>query len=141
MAARCAVPDKSADPADNERIDDIFAARVRATEAQVHELVGRGLDYGDRPHFGDAHEGKGQLDLFLTRDQIEALRGEGYEVEIASNQSARQRERLAEVEQGDRYEAGRIPPKGLGRKIHGRGQPGETPPRLQDHDDGPEPRP
>jgi hypothetical protein len=141
MAARCAVPDKSADPADNERIDDIFAARVRATEAQVHELVGRGLDHGDRPHFGDVHEGKGQLDLFLTRDQIEALRGEGYEVEFASNQSARQRERLAELEQGDRYEAGRIPPKGLGRKIHGRGQPGQTPPRLQDHDDGPEPRP
>ena len=135
------MPAKSADPADNERIDDIFAARVRATEAQVHELVGRGLDHGDRPHFGDVHEGKGQLDLFLTRDQIEALRGEGYEVEIASNQSARQRERLAELEQGDRYEAGRIPPKGLGRKIHGRGQPGETPPRLQDHDDGPEPRP
>ena len=135
------MPAKSADPADNERIDDIFAARVRATEAQVHELVGRGLDHGDRPHFGDVHEGKGQLDLFLTRDQIEALRGEGYEVEIASNQSARQRERLGEVEQGDRYEAGRIPPKGLGRKIHGRGQPGETPPRLQDHDDGPEPRP
>ena len=135
------MPDKSADPADNERIDDIFAARVRATEAQVHELVGRGLDYGDRPHFGDVHEGKGQLDLFLTRDQIEALRGEGYEVEIASNQSARQRERLGEVEQGDRYEAGRIPPKGLGRKIHGRGQPGQTPPRLQDRDDGPEPRP
>jgi hypothetical protein len=135
------LPDKSADPADNERIDDIFAARVRATEAQVHELVGRGLDYGDRPHFGDVHEGKGQLDLFLTRDQIEALRGDGYDVEIASNQSARQRERLAEVEQGDRYEAGRIPPKGLGRKIHGRGQPGQTPPRLQDHDDGPEPRP
>ena len=135
------MPDKSADPADNERIDDIFAARVRATEAQVHELVGRGLDYGDRPHFGDVHEGKGQLDLFLTRDQIEGLRGEGYEVEIASNQSARQRERLGEVEQGDRYEAGRIPPKGLGRKIDGRGQAGQTPPHLQDRDDGPEPRP
>jgi hypothetical protein len=140
MAARCAVPDKSTDPPDSERDDDIFAVRVRATEAQVHELVGRGLDYGDRPHFGDVHEGKGQLDLFLTRDQTESLRGEGYEVEIASNQSARQRERLGEVEQGDRYEAGRIPPKGLGRKIDGRREPGQTPPRLQDRDDGPEPR-
>ena len=134
------MPD-SADPPDNERDDDIFAVRVTATEAQVHELVGRGVDYGDRPHFGDVHEGKGQLDLFLTRDQIEGLRGEGYEVEIASNQSARQRERLGEVEQGDRYEAGRIPPKGLGRKIEGSGRPGQTPPRLQDRDDGPEPRP
>lgn len=134
------MPD-SADPPDSERDDDIFAVRVRATEAQVHELVGRGLDYGDRPHFGDVQEGKGQLDLFLTRDQIEGLRGEGYEVEIASNQSARQRERLGEVEQGDRFEGGRIPPKGLGRKIDGRGQSGQTPPRLQDRDDGAEPRP
>ena len=140
MAARRAVPDKSTDPPDNERDDDIFAVRVTATEAQVHELVGRGLDYGDRPHFGEVREGKGQLDLFLTRDQTESLRGEGYEVEIASNQSARQRERLGEVEQGDRYEAGRIPPKGLGRKIDGRSEPGQTPPRLQDRDDGPEPR-
>jgi hypothetical protein len=134
------MPD-SADPPDSERDDDIFAVRVRATEAQVHELVGRGLDYGDRPHFSDVQEGKGQLDLFLTRDQIEGLHGEGYEVEIASNQSARQRERLGEVEQGDRYEGGRIPPKGLGRKFDGRGQSGQTPPRLQDRDDGPEPRP
>jgi hypothetical protein len=30
----------------------------------------------------------------VPRDQIEALRGEGYEVEIVSNQSARQQERL-----------------------------------------------
>ena len=134
------MPDKSTDPPDNERDDDIFAVRVTATEAQVHELVGRGLDYGDRPHFGDVRQGKGQLDLFLTRDQTEALRGEGYEVEIASNQSARQRERLGEVEQGDRYEAGRIPPKGLGRKIDGRGESGQTPPGLQDREDGPEPR-
>ena len=134
------MPDNT-DPPDSESDDDILAVRVRATEAQVHELVGRGLDYGDRPHFGDVHEGKGQLDLFLTREQIEVLRGEGYEVEIVSNQSARQRERLGEVGKGDRYEAGRIPPKGLGRKIDGRGQPGQTPPRLQDRDDGPEPRP
>ncbi len=132
------MPDKRADPPGNDRDDDIFAVRVRATEAQVHELVGRGLDYGDRPHFGDVHAGKGQLDLFVPRDQIEALRGEGYEVEIVSNQSARQRERLEEVEQGDRYEGGRIPPKGLGRKIDGSGQPGQTPPRSQDRDDGPE---
>jgi len=134
------MPD-SADPPDSERDDDIFAVRVRATEAQVHELVGRGLDYGDRPHFSNLQGVKGQLDLFLSRDQIEGLHGEGYEVEIASNQSARQRERLGEVEQGDRYEGGRIPPKGLGRKFDGRGQSGQTPPRLQDRDDGPEPRP
>jgi hypothetical protein len=132
------VPDKSGDPLDNERDHDIFAVRVRATEAQVHELVGRGLDYGDRPHFGDLREGKGQLDLFLTRDQIEALQDEGYEIEIVSNQSARQRERLEEVEQGDRYEAGRVPPRGLGRKVGGRGQPGQTPPRSQGRDDGPD---
>ena len=133
------MPD-SADPPDNERDDDIFAVRVTATEAQVHELVGRGLDYGDRPHFGDVHEGKGQLDLFLTRDQIEGLRGEGYEVEIASNQSARQRERLGEVEQGDRYEAAGSRRRDSDERstVAARRQ---TPPHLQDRDDGPEPRP
>src|SRR5918996_1405567 len=120
--------DENAKPGD-ERDDDVFAVRVTATEAQAHELVSRGeFDFGDRPHFGETAGGRGRLDLFLTRSQIEALRVEGYEVEIASNQSARWRERVSEVGPGDRFEGGAVPPRGLGRKIGGRGHQDQPPP-------------
>jgi hypothetical protein len=41
--------DRKAKPPGDERDNDIFVVRVRATEAQVNELLRRGgFDYGDR---------------------------------------------------------------------------------------------
>ncbi len=112
-----------------EREGDKYAVRIKVTRGQVGELLGRGeFDFGDRPIVTSNADGTGSLDLFVTRAQIEALRAEGYEVAVGLNLSARARERLAEVGQGDRFEGGQIPPRGLGRKIGGGGAAVEASP-------------
>ena len=109
--------DENATPPEDERDDDVFAIRVRATREQVDELIRRDeFDYGDRPHFSGDRDGVGELDLFVSQAQILGLRTEGYEVRIVSNQSAAARERLTEIGEGDRFEGGKIPPTGLGEK-------------------------
>lgn len=68
--------EQDARPPGEERDADIFAVRAKVSEDQALELVRRGgLDYGDRPHFSVEPDGTGRLDLFVSRDQIEALRG------------------------------------------------------------------
>ena len=134
--------DEDARAPSEEREGDIFAVRARVSEDQVNELIRRGLDYGDRPHFSIDRDGTGRLDLFVTRRQVEALATEGIDVEIVNNQSARHRERKAELGEGDRFEGGKIAPTGIGRKIGGRGgdrqQRPPTPPSTPEG--GPEPR-
>ena len=114
---------KPADPADpDEREDDIFAVRLRVTADQARELVESGAyDTGDHPRFVGDREGQGRLDLFMTRAQADELRGRGIELELVSNQSSRARARIAELVEGDRYEGGEAVPRGIGRKIGGRG--------------------
>jgi len=112
-----------------ERDGDNFAVRVRLTREQALQLIRRGgVDYGDRPHFRESGQGLGLLDLLLSREQIGNLRREGYEVEILSNQSARGRERLSQVGRGDRFEGGRIAPRGIGRKVGRDHDQGRQPP-------------
>lgn len=124
--------DETRSPGD-ERDGDVFAVRATVTREQAFDVIGRGgFDYGDRPHWTEGPQGTGRLDLFVSQAQIEALRAEGIEVQIESNQSARARERLSEIGEGDRFEGGRIPPTGLGRKIGGRGRPGPRRPETSD---------
>jgi hypothetical protein len=101
---------------------DQFVVRLAVNSDQAAELLGRGeFDFGDHPNISVDTDGTGRLALFLTRAQIETLRSEGYQAEIGANMSARARERVTEVGQGDRFEGGRITPRGLGRKIGGHG--------------------
>jgi hypothetical protein len=117
-----------------ERAGDQFAVRVKVARGQAAELLRRGeFDFGDHPNINEDPDGTGRLAIFVTQAQIDALRHEGYEVELGANMSARARERLTEVGQGDRFEAGRIAPRGLGRKIAGRG--GAGPPNGHGPDD------
>jgi hypothetical protein len=117
-------------PSGDERVDDVFAARARVTREQAIQLIDRGgLDYGDRANWNVGPDGIGRLDLFVSRAQIDELEREGIQVDIESNQSARSRERQAEIGKGDRFEGGRVPPKGLGRKVGGQTEPGEERPR------------
>jgi hypothetical protein len=133
--------DDDARPPDEERDGDIFAVRAVVSEDQALELLRRGdLDYGDRAHFDREPDGTGRLDLFMSREQIEGLQSEGIEVEIVNNQSARSRERMAEVGEGDRFDGGRVPPSGIGRKIGGRGRPRQPPSSASTPEGGPEPR-
>jgi hypothetical protein len=108
------------EPAQDERSDDQFHVRVTVTRDQATELFRRGLDFGDRPRVSPNPDGTGVLDLFLTRGQIDGLRADGFPVDVGRNLSARARERLAEVGQGDRFEGGRVAPRGLGRKVGGK---------------------
>jgi hypothetical protein len=123
------VTDADGRPPGDERHDDIFAVRVTVQRGQAEELVRRGeFDFGDHPHVTPNPDGSSGLDLFVSRPQIETLRREGFQVEVGSNQSARARERVAEVGQGDRFEVGRVPPKGIGRKIRGTPDDQDVPP-------------
>jgi hypothetical protein len=108
-----------ATPPGDERDDDVLAVRVRATLEQVDELIRRDeFDYGDRPHFSSREgEAAGELDLFVSRAQVDGLRAEGFDVQVVSNQSAQARDRLKDVGEGDRFEGGKVAPTGLGRKV------------------------
>lgn len=133
---------KDARPPGEEQDGDIFAVRAKVTEEQALELIGRGgLDYGDRPNFDPSPDGQGNLDLFVSRAQMEGLKTDGIEVEVVNNQSARARERMAEVGEGegDRFEGGKIAPTGIGRKFGGRGSR-RPPPSAATPEGGPEPR-
>ena len=114
-----------------DREDDQLAVRVNVTKAQAEELLRReGLDFGDRPNIRPNSDGSGALDLFLSRAEIAALEAEGFRIEVGANLSASARHRQADIGQGDRFEGGRIPPRGLGRKIGGKSRgnrPGQTP--------------
>ena len=133
--------DKDARPPGEEQDGDIFAVRARVTEDQAVELIGRGgFDYGDRPHFTKSADGSGSLDLFVSKAQIKRLGDDGIQVEVVNNQSARARERMAEVGEGDRFDGGRVRPTGIGRKIGGRGPRGKPPPSPSTPEGGPEPR-
>jgi hypothetical protein len=123
--ARMAMADKGKPtdtPDPDERDDDIYAVRLRVTPEQARALVETGeYDTGDHPRFSPNTDGSGSLDLFMSRAQADDLRGRGITLEIASNQSSRARARIAELGEGDRYEGGKATPRGIGRKIGGRG--------------------
>lgn len=102
-----------------EHDDDLYAATVIVSPRQVDELLRRGeFDFGDHPSIEPDPDGRtARLTLFVSLRQVEMLRGEGFAVELGANQSARARERLAEIGEGDRFEGGRLAPKGIGHKI------------------------
>jgi hypothetical protein len=111
--------DPASEPGEPE--DDRFAVRITVDREAARRLTQRtDLDFGDRPHIRPQSENRAILEAFATRAQISELRAEGYAVAVGANESAAGRARQAEVGQGDRFEGGRVPPKGLGRKVGGR---------------------
>ena len=122
------MPDSKPNPRDasrdDERSDDVFAVRVRVTQDQARTILERGTyDFGDHPNIIPNPDGTGEMDLFVTRAQASELEAEGIPVAIGGNQSSRARARIAELGEGDRYEEGRVVPRGIGRKVGGRGAP------------------
>ncbi len=118
--------DSDAGPPGDERDDDKFAVRVKVQHGQAGDLLRRGeFDFGDHPNITQNPDGSAGLALFVSRAQIQTLEDEGYEVDVGHNMSARARERVAEVGQGDRFEGGKAPPTGIGRKIGGEGRPSD----------------
>jgi hypothetical protein len=96
---------------------DFYAAHItgsRETLAKV--LQEAGLDFGCRPHAKLNLDGSATLDIYATEARIAELQAAGYQVERGENVSAIGRERQAEIGKGDRFEGGRIAPRGLGEK-------------------------
>jgi hypothetical protein len=119
-------------PEDNGRsngeggvLADKFAVKIAVTPETVTELLRRfDLDVGDRPHVEPTTETRGTLYAFAPEEQIREIEAAGYTIEVGENLSETGRQRMAEVSEGDRFEGGRIPPRGLGRKpgLHDEGR-------------------
>jgi hypothetical protein len=116
---RAVTHDPPMEPGEPE--DDRFAVRITVDRESALRLTQRtDLDFGDRPHIRPQAENRAILEAFATRAQVAELRGQGFAVEVGGNESAAGRARQSEVGQGDRFEGGRVPPRGLGRKVAGR---------------------
>jgi hypothetical protein len=101
---------------------DRYSIKVTVRPETLTELISKfDLDVGDRPHVEPQPDGRGLLYAFAPEDQIRDIEAAGYSVERGENVSATGRERMAEVATGDRFEGGRVPPRGLGQKP-GRGE-------------------
>lgn len=57
-----------------------------------------------------------EVHLYADKQQIEKLKRYGWKLDVRENLSEVGRKRQKEVGKGDRFEGGRIPPKGLGLK-------------------------
>ena len=96
---------------------DKFVVKISVTPETVTELLRRfDLDVGDRPHVEPTAERRGTLFAFAPEEQIREIEAAGYAIEVGENVSETGRQRMAEVSEGDRFEGGRVPPQGLGRK-------------------------
>lgn len=96
---------------------DLYAARVTGSRETITKLMQEfELDVGCRPHPEINPDGNGTLLVYATEEHIRELQATGYHIERGENVSAVGRERQAEVGKGDRFEGGRIAPRGLGEK-------------------------
>jgi len=98
---------------------DIFRVMLQAPDrASLAKVVRElGLDI-DHQHPDEERGGKEvRIAAFLTQHQIDELNARGWRLRVEENLSEVGRERQKEVGKGDRFEGGKIPPKGLGKKI------------------------
>jgi len=106
---------------------DLFTVRIAVTRESFESLLKKfDLDVGCRPHFQQATDGTASLTAFATKERIRELEGAGYKVEVGENASEVGRQRQGEVGKGDRFEGGRVVPRGLGEKTGERGQGGSA---------------
>ena len=124
--------DRQAGNADGDRDErrpvpepDVFLVRVTVTRDTASDLVRRGdFDFGDRPHFNRLDDEVATIDGLATQATMDDLRAGDYDFEVIENVSEVGRERAPEIGVGDRYDGGRVVPRGLGRKV---GRPDDGP--------------
>lgn len=105
------------DSAKGEPLPDKFAVRIAVTRESMRKLFGEHvLDVGDHPLVEEQPDGTGMLLAYVPESQVKELQVGGYRVEVGENVSEIARQRQAEVGKGDRFEAGRVAPVGLGKK-------------------------
>jgi hypothetical protein len=109
-------------PHQDETLPDLFELRITVRRGEFEELMQKyPLDLGCRPHVEMNADGTGTVQAFASAERIRELEAAGYQVEQGENVSATGRERQKEVGTGDRFQGGRVTPRGLGRKT-GRGR-------------------
>jgi hypothetical protein len=110
-------------PQRNDEVSpDLFAVRITASREVLAKIIREfALDVGCRPHAQLNPDDSAALLAYATKERIDDMKAAGYGVELGENVSAIGRERQAEVGKGDRFEGGRVAPRGLGEKI-GRGR-------------------
>lgn len=90
---------------------------------ELRELVRtQPFDFGCRPCATRTEEGDYTLSALLTRDQYGDLREKNIRVDIAFEGVPEDRNARATIGQGDRFDGGRIPPRGLGSRGPGDSQ-------------------
>lgn len=57
-----------------------------------------------------------EVHIYANEEQIEKLKEYGWRLEVRENLSEVGRKRQKEVGKGDRFEGGKVPPRGLGKK-------------------------
>jgi hypothetical protein len=105
-------------PNDSPQDPDIFRVSLRAPDRAalaraIHEL---GLDIDHQHPEEELNVKEVQITAFLTQNQIDELKGRGWELQVEENLSEVGRERQKEVGKGDRFKGGKVKPTGLGRK-------------------------
>ncbi len=95
---------------------DLFLTVLYAPdrESLSHLLRNEILDVGPVRARPDSKEI--EVHLYADEPQIRKLRKYGWKLDVRENLSEVGRKRQNEVGKGDRFEGGRIPPKGLGKK-------------------------
>jgi hypothetical protein len=103
----------------NEAIaSDLYSARVTGSRETLARLMQTfELDVGCRhPEIEANPDRTATLLLYATKERIRELQDAGYKVETGENVSELGRQRQKEVGKGDRFEGGRVAPRGLGEK-------------------------
>jgi hypothetical protein len=97
---------------------DLYEARITGSRETLAKLMQTfELDVGCRHPQVEANPDRtATLLVYSTKDRIRELQEAGYKVETLENVSELGRQRQKEVGQGDRFEGGRVAPRGLGEK-------------------------
>ncbi len=101
----------------NREVDpppDKYSVRIIINESkEAQPLVReRGLDLVQTEVLEDGK--RYRLTFYLNKKEIKKLRKRGYKLEVGENVSELGIRRQSEVGKGDRFDGGRIAPKGLG---------------------------
>lgn len=111
-----AVPPEQAGTGSEEARADIYEARIVGSVEQLDRLLRTTqLDVGcSHPHFQPVDDHMAALLIYADLAQVEQIRAAGYRVELGENASARAEALGDEIGTGDRFEGGRIAPRGFG---------------------------
>ena len=106
-----------------EALPDLYEVRITVSREEFEKLMQKfPLDLGCRPHIEMNPDGTGTVQAFASAERIRELEAAGHKVEQGENVSEIGRERQKEVGSGDRFQGGRVIPRGLSRKSgHRRG--------------------